>query len=442
MTLPKHSSTAPRWFLLGALTAVFAIILTSLPAFWPTAKIGLARAADNSAVPTFKRGINLSRLQSFAYRDPKRPGKYQWPPFKGDLSKISDKELDRLTSLGFDFVRLPVDAGPFLAATAPEQRLLVDDLKTIIVRLLEKNFNVMVDMHPANYLSVWQPKDILKEPNGPAFEAYSALLVTIAKRIRDLPPTQIAFELINEPQPVCWREDSEDWSVSQQRLFSSVREIAPNLPIVLTGGCWSSINGLDHLDPAPYDDKTLFDIHFYEPHYFTHQSLPWASLPLRYIAGFSYPWHRSDVKTTEELTRQHIANLVAGNSPLPENAYDSTRDAIRDYYQRKKPDLAFIESRFSKLADWANLHDVSPSRIIIGEFGVIRRQKGIPEDGSRLEWLRDVRKTIESLGFGWALWDYYEGFGLMTDNAKRTIEVGMVNALGLNAAAVPHDGRI
>ncbi|GAB4518239.1 MAG: cellulase family glycosylhydrolase [Roseibium sp.] len=432
---------SPRTFLIRFIlvaTVLAALVTGVLSTSTWTAGGSSARAAagDSAELPVFRRGINLSRLQSFAWRDPDRPGKYQWPPFHGDLSKVSDAELDRLRALGFDFVRLPVDAGPFLAATTPERRLLLDDLKTITERLLDKDFSVLVDMHPANYLSVWQPKDILADVPGPKFAAYTALLVDVAKRIRDLPPDRIALELMNEPQSDCYRTIGEDWSVTQKRLFDSVREVAPKLPVVLTPGCWASLDGLGYLDMSVYDAATIVDVHFYEPFYFTHQSLPWVLDPLRYIAGLSYPWTRGTIENAEKLTRQHLSRLADNGAPPPDHAFDKAMDGVRDYYRRKQPDRSFIDRRFDELTRWADEQGIAPDRIVVGEFSAIRPAKGLPDDGSRLDWLRDVREAVEARGFGWSLWDYYEGFGLMTDNKARTVVPGMVEALGLDLNAL------
>lgn len=389
-----------------------------------------------SPLPELRRGINLSRLQSFSWSDPDRPGKYRWPPFQGALSKVSDAELDRLSALGFDFIRLPVDAGPFLAATEPERRLLIDDLKTLTLRLIDKGFAVIVDMHPARYSSVWQPQDILEDPEGPKFQAYDDLLVRIAKRLRDLPPEKVAFELMNEPQPECVREDGEDWTVSQKRLYDSVRQAAPALALVLSGSCWSSVDGIVRLDPGQYDANTLFDTHFYSPHYFTHQAITWSMKPLRYIAGLSYPYDRGSIEQTEQVTRQHLDRLRTGPTPPPDGAFEEAQEGIRDYYRKIQPDKAYVEARFDRLAGWAADHDVAPGRIVIGEFSAVRLPDGLAEDGSRLAWLEDVRSAAEARGFGWALWDYYEGFGLMTDNEARTLDREMVEALGLDGATL------
>ena len=388
------------------------------------------------AIPHFRRGVNLSRLQSFSARDPDRPGFYRWPPFQGRLAQMSDFELRRLSALGFDFVRLPVDAGPFLAATPVEQRLLIDELRNVVVRLLDHDLAVLVDMHPANYQSNWRPRDILGKNNEAAFAAYEALLVKIAQRIKDLPPTDIALELMNEPQPECWKGAEDDWTTHQVKLYETVRGSAPDLPIVLTGGCWSSLSGLDTLDPRVFDGATLFDIHFYDPHGFTHQSIPWSRVPTRYIAGLSYPAANGTIAQTEQWTRKRIEMLKSEGVDVAAGAFDDARQEIRSYYRRKKPDLQYIEERFSKIEAWSRKYGIAPRRIVIGEFSAIRPVDGIPEDGSRLAWLKDVRMTAEANGFGWALWDYFAGFGLLSDNETRTVDKEMAAALGLHTDAL------
>ncbi|WP_157739072.1 glycoside hydrolase family 5 protein [Labrenzia sp. VG12] len=349
---------------------------------------------------------------------------------------MSDLELERLTALGFDFVRLPVDAGPFLAATPVEQRLLIDALRNVVVRLLDHELAVLVDMHPANYQSNWRPRDILGKNNETAFAAYEALLVTIAQRLGDLPPADIALELMNEPQPECWKGAEDDWTTQQVELYTAVRNSSPTLPIVLTGGCWSSVSGLDTLDPRVFDDATLYDIHFYDPHGFTHQSIPWSRVPTRYIAGLSYPAANGSIERTEQLTRKRIEILKSEGVDVPASAFDDARQEIRSYYHRKKPDLRYIEERFSRITAWSEKYGIAPRRIVIGEFSAIRPPEGIPEDESRLAWLKDVRVTAEANGFAWALWDYFAGFGLLLDNETRAIDEQMAAALGLNTRAL------
>ncbi len=404
-----------------------------------TASVKKGTPVDEPAavhVPVFKRGVNLSRLMSFARRDPAGDGRYLWPPFKGDLTIMTDAEIGRLGDLGFDFVRFPIDAGPFLAAEETDAKLLLQTMRQWVLRLRKNGLAVLLDIHPANYASNWRPEAILEDPQSKTFAQYDALLKRIAELFKDQPADSFALELMNEPQPVCQREDGEDWTVTQKRLFKTVRAAAPEMPVVLTGGCWSSVDGLLLLDPGSYDAATLYDFHFYEPYYFTHQSLPWASAPARYLAGVSYPAASGSLDKTLAETKAQIARLAANGTTPAADAMARAEKEVRYYYDKQKPGPQLIAARFGAVADWAKAHGVTPDRVVLGEFSAIRWPAEVAEDGSRLRWLKDVRTAAEAHGFGWALWDYTEGFGLLSDNAGRVVDIGTAEALGLETVAL------
>lgn len=402
-----------------------------------TAAVAAPQAKPVAAtVPSFRRGVNMSRLLSFAARDPAGEGKYLWPPFQGDLVIATNAELDRLRNLGFDFVRLPVDVGPFLEADENEARQLFDIMRKWVLRLRGHGLTVLLDMHPATYSSHWRPEDILADPTGAKFERYSDFLYRVATLFKDQPADGFALELMNEPQPACERSEGEDWTVAQKRLYDKVRAAAPAMPVVLTGGCWSSVDGLTRLDPAAYDEATLYDFHYYEPFYFTHQSIDWASPPARYLAGLTYPASSGSLEKTLDITQAHLTRLAEGGTAQPADAFAAARKEATDYYGRQKPGPETTAARFDEVAKWAQSNGVAAGRVIMGEFSAIRWPDGVKDDGSRLRWLTDARKAAEDHGFGWALWDYNEGFGLLADNSRRTVDIGTAAALGLDVNAL------
>ncbi len=416
---------------------VAGLLASFCPAVAQTSEISMPRpkaSAEQRVTPEFRRGINLSRPLEYARRDPARPGAYLWPPFTDPLGKMSDRELQRLADLGFDFVRLPVDTGPFLSASDVQRSELLAQMDALVQRLQSFGLAVLLDLHPAPYESVWKPSDLLADPAGEKFAAYTQLAELFAQRFADQSPRRFALELMNEPQPACQRTHGEDWLVTQVRLYQSLRKVAPHLPLVLTGPCWSSADGLIRIDPTPFDKATLFDMHFYDPHVFTHQSIVWSSAPLRFIAGLSYPATTGSEERTLKLTRDYISWLTARGHDVPGNALQQARPVIHAYYTEEKPSPAYIKARFQMAVDWRREHGIAADRILTGEFGAYAPPPGIEDNGSRLRWLTDVRKTSESNGFGWALWDYGEGFGLLSDAKTRRLDRGAVKALGLAPA--------
>ncbi|HUZ66474.1 MAG TPA: endoglucanase, partial [Beijerinckiaceae bacterium] len=67
---------------------------------------------------------------------------------------------------------------------------------------------------------------------------------------------------------------------------------------------------------------------------------------------------------------------------------------------------------FAPLAAWSRVHSVP---VVLNEFGVLRF-KTTPRD--RAAWIEAVRRQAERHGFGWAHWEYGNGFGLLDENGR------------------------
>lgn len=403
---------------------------------------GAATATLAADAPAFRRGINLARLHSLPTEDPEVPGAFLWPPFQGPLARIDDAELHRLRAVGFDFVRLPVAPAPFLAVTEAERRLLIDALYDTVRRLQAAGFGVLVDAHPNHFDPNWSAPRILADADGAAFRAYGEWLKQLARYLRDLPADKTALGLMNEPQEDCRLTTANEWTRMQPLLYAAVREIAPDLALVLTTGCWSSPDALPHLEMEPYDANTLVDVHYYRPYPFTHQGLPFANAPLRHMSGLAYPGVGADKAVALARTKQLIAARQRAGVDVPDDTLKQARGVIANYYDDPPlVDDAYVQGHFAAMRQWVDAQKIAPSRLIIGEFGVARQPEGLPEIPGRILWLEHVRKAAEANGFGWALWDYnagdgYPGFGLVFDNESRKIDPDVIQALGLDRSGL------
>lgn len=392
--------------------------------------------------PVFRKGINLARLHSLPADDPLKPGEFLWPPFQAPLAEISDGELTRLRAAGFDFVRLPVAPAPFLVQKPKQQKILLDALFATIRRLQDAGFGVLVDAHPTHHDPNWSAEQILENREGRAFKGYVAWLGQLARFLSDRPPEKSALGLMNEPQEKCHIDGPSEWTRMQPLLYDAVRAEAPELAIVLTTGCYSSATALQYLDMAPYDANTLIDVHYYRPYYFTHQGLPFANSPLRYVSGLAYPGPGADANLTMFRSTQLIKERERLGVDVPADALKQVQDLVEEYYDTPPVvDESYIRGHFAEMKQWTDEQKVAPSRLVIGEFGVARAPKGMPEIPGRALWLEHVRKAAEAEGFGWALWDYnagdgYSGFGLVFDNESRKIDVDAVDALGLDSSGL------
>jgi endoglucanase len=81
----------------------------------------------------------------------------------------------------------------------------------------------------------------------------------------------------NAPQSLCRVYFGTDWTAYQQNMVERIRRIAPWLPLFLTGGCWSNIEGIAQLDTDLLHDRRNFvSVYFCYPFLFTHQSATWS----------------------------------------------------------------------------------------------------------------------------------------------------------------------
>src|SRR5579863_5545344 len=94
----------------------------------------LAPARARPGALRLKRGVNAFPWFQLTQEYPAPRRDYAWPPFQPARPIPTARDLARLRDVGLDFLRLPVDPGPFLAAPAAQRRALLDQL-TAAVRL-------------------------------------------------------------------------------------------------------------------------------------------------------------------------------------------------------------------------------------------------------------------------------------------------------------------
>ncbi len=393
-----------------------------------------ARPAGPPVAFTGAKGINLHNW--FTWPKQTAPDRYASPAFQSPAGELTPAEAKRLHALGFDFVRLTVEPGVFMAATGADARQALDALTAGIDRLRAAGLSVIVDMHPNGRFQPGVPvpgngaqalQRGASDPVAKRFEASAAALAgALDKRYGG--SRAVAFELLNEPSLPC---GAVSWRAQQAALRRAVRAAAPRLTLVLTGTCWSNIDGLTALKASDYaDPNTLYTFHFYDEHRFTHQGTDKGG-PDSATSGLPYPW---DARPRAAVD----ADVDARLSLLPDGGV-SERAAVKasvDKFYEKRFDRDAVERRMDQVAAWAKANDVAPDRILMGEFGVNGSQGAVmgANEADKLRWLSDVRTAAEARGFRWALWSYRgsssDGFGL---DSGLGADPMMLRALGLKS---------
>jgi hypothetical protein len=387
------------------------------------------KAAPAAPAPlALKRGVNAFPWLQLTREFPAPRRDYDWPPFQPERPVPTARDLAKLRAAGFDFIRLPVDPGPFLAAPARQRRALLDQLASAVALCGAQDLAVVVNVQANGATHYWTPARMTGATTAPEFPAYLGLVREIAAL---LPPARAALEPINEPIGAC---ASADTRAVRAALLEAARGAAPGLTLVASGGCGSLIQGLADFDPASVARfvPLIYTFHFYEPYLFTHQGASWMGERLyRTLAGVPWPASRGSYDATMRETRAQLdADLSL--SPDARGAVLAETEKVMKVYFDAAPARPFIDGYLALADAWAKRHGIPNSQLLLGEFGVLRRDDGPfgARAPDRAAYVKDVRESAEAFGFPWAFWCLFDRMGLM-DERDRTLDPAMLDALGL-----------
>jgi hypothetical protein len=389
----------------------------------------IARAELSGQHPRLRRGINFHHVANWPlFKQSSAQYTYVWPPFAAPSYQISDEELRRLTSVGFDFVRMTVDPSILIATDEAQRAQVFGILKDRLRRIMAANLNVIFDLHPVQVNPAYAPLKLVASRDGAPFRAYVDLIARAVDEMKDMPFDRFVFEIMNEP----WLEtpaEIDRWPAMLAELHARARAASPNMPLILTGAYWSDRKPLMKLDLSPYrQSNVIYTFHYYDPHTYTHQG--YTSDDTRYIAGLDWPPSPDNIAIVRTASLARAAADPKVDAATRSRLIKKTNYLLDVYGQtRHGPDI--VHADFAEVANWARANGISADRIVLGEFGGIATSNGIRSPG-RTKWIETVRRAAEDFGFPWAFWDYKDsgGFGL-ADASGKTLDVDVLRALGL-----------
>jgi len=185
-----------------------------------------------------------------------------------------------------------------------------------------------------------------------------------AQRYRDN-PVVAGYDLMCEPNSDdvalgIWEPDEfypqyagtlYDWNQFYPRIVAAIRQVDPETPILVSAAGWGAVRWLPYLAPTD-DPHTVYTVHPYAPHEYTHQEPP---------AAVTYP-----------------------------GELDLDWDGEPDPFDR-----AWLEEHLGVIADFQQEHDVP---VAANEFGVMRWVPGAAD------FMADEMDLFETLGVNYALW--------------------------------------
>jgi endoglucanase len=293
--------------------------------------------------------------------------------------------------------------------SAAEQDKTLQLLRAVVSTAFRRNLSVDVVLFaPA--------REIVCEAQNR--DLYRAGLNAVLAELPDRP--DFGIEVLSEP-PNCPNPSSPatSWEATQEELYRTVRSMKRHLFFVVAGAGWGAVDGLLRLDPNPYgnDPNTMFTFHYYEPFLYTHQEVAWlrADHINTFVSDLAWPVE----STNTGQARENALARLAGDKTLDDNAHSEDRKILLRLFAEYSTQgtTGYMSSRFQAVADWASAHNLSASRILLGEFGVHRQMAVLnlvaqPWPTASL-WLSQVRGAAESRQMGWVVWDLDSGFGVI-----------------------------
>ncbi|WID94958.1 cellulase family glycosylhydrolase [Bosea vestrisii] len=377
----------------------------------------------------FRRGIGVSHAWGWA--DVGAEGSYGDAPFAAPRFRFDQVQRQAIRAAGFDFVRLAVDVGPFLAFSGTARDRLDERLIGTVHDLLGADLGVIVDLHPSAMNPVYRPAALTAGVDTPNFRAVLALQQRLAARLGQLAQDRaaaeaprLAFELMNEPEL-----PQAAWQPMLEAAYRAARSGSATLPLVLGGGSMNSATALAALDMRPFagDARLIYTYHDYSPWQFTHQGV--RGNPAFALNAIAYPAPRS-TEAMIAATQRRIGSL-----DLDGPALEQARQAKQTLARYAGFDRSALERTFRQVSAWRIAQRLPAHAILLGEFGVHRTPYLRTPEGAaaRENWLRDMRELAEAHGFAWACWTYAGtgGFALAENETGPGFDAATRRALGL-----------
>ena len=328
----------------------------------------LTGSVPSGTIEAVSRGFNLAGWLEGPGSDPPDPA-----------------VLRSLRKAGMTHIRLPVSAERLMKRFASNDEITarLRDVDQALTVLLSLGYRVSVDLHPGGRFSELH-RNSPEASMSSLQEAWALLAPIIGKRAPEL----VFAELLNEPDI-----EPARWQIEAEQLAKFVRERLPRTTLIVGPTNWQRADLLPDFRPLG-DTNVIYAIHFYDPMVFTHQGYWDRSDPLSDIRGLPFP-----VVADDPAVRNIRQELIAGGKQRALEMLDGAiaQTELGDVFSRQLDPAIAWQERYSR-------------PLIINEFGVL---KGGAPEASRVRWLRSVVSFAEAHCWGWAHWEYGQGFGLL-----------------------------
>lgn len=306
-----------------------------------------------------------------------------------------ESDFEMMAELGFDFVRLPMSY--WCWSDPNDWRKLDEKILKEIDQAVEfgkqYGIHVSINFHRAPGYSVDRSA---REPfnlwlDEEAQQAFDYHWSHFAQRYKGIPNRNVSFNLVNEPATIDFERTRpltpELHAKVVRRVAKAIRDVDPNRLIIADGLWWGR-------DPA----EDLADLNIvqstrgYEPSQITHYLASWVDGADKWpVPSWPFvPELSTELRyLSDEMNEYYTRKLEKWGIPL---GMEWNSERIR---------LQMIEP-------WKKLQSMGVG-VHVGEFGAFSRT---PHDVV-LAWLRELMRQWKEAGWGWAMWNFRGGFGIL-----------------------------
>ena len=299
---------------------------------------------------------------------------------------ITRSDLEYISSLGFDHVRIPIDEEQMWDEAGNRETEAFALLDSALQWCYDNNLRAIVDLHilRSHHFNA-EEKPLWTEPAEQ--DEFLDLWRDLSDHLKKWPEGMVAYELMNEPVA----DDPELWNDLVAKAVEAIRELEPSRKIVIGSNRFQSVHTFDDLTIPEADTNIVLSYHFYEPFLLTHYQASWT-----FLDEYQGPVHYPGAIITEEEWQQ-----------LGENYKERfTNLSGKEFNQQVMAEM--MQQPFNK-ADQTGLS------LFCGEFGVI---EAAPRE-DMLQWYRDVIAIFNAHDVAYANWNYKsDNFGLVDYNGE------------------------
>ena len=333
------------------------------------------KATEENDVNNFriKRGTNISHWLSQSEE-------------RGEARRLHIQEDDfaRLDSLGFDFVRLPIDEVQFWDEEG-NQLPEAWELMTNAINWAEKHhLRTIVDLHiiRSHYFNAANEGGASANTLFTSEEAQQQLInmwYELSDVLKGYSVDSVAYEFMNEPVA----DDHEQWNQLIAKVHKALREREPQRTLVIGSNLWQGYQTIQYLKVPEGDKNIVLSFHYYNPMLLTHYGAWWTPLG-KYQGKVNYP------------------GILVSKEDF-EAAPDSIKPMLEPF-TKEEWNIDKIREDFKDAISAGKKYNL---QLFCGEWGVYE-----PVDRElAYKWTKDMLTVFDEFNIAWTTWCYDADFG-------------------------------